>query len=212
MKKALAVAVLTLVSVASHGSTIFSDDFDANVFAGNPFGYNMTPVGWSVTNGTVDVIPANQSAYYGCSSTCIDLDGTSGDAGILSKALGLTAGVTYTASFELAGNHRGQPTPSANPNWAFDTGTITFGTQSLNYSLPAFAGFSFYQLAFTPAVSGIYSLNFSNHGGDNVGAMLDNVSVNAVSSVPEPETYALLLVGLGLMCSVVRRRKAQQAV
>ena len=33
----------------------------------------------------------------------------------------------------------------------------------------------------------------------------------SVSSVPEPETYALMLAGLGLMGAVARRRKAKQA-
>jgi hypothetical protein len=42
-------------------------------------------------------------------------------------------------------------------------------------------------------------------GGDNVGALLDNVSVSAV---PEPEIYAMLLAGLGLMGVMSRRRKS----
>ncbi|MEG1329583.1 MAG: FxDxF family PEP-CTERM protein, partial [Janthinobacterium sp.] len=37
------------------------------------------------------------------------------------------------------------------------------------------------------------------------GAVIDNVSVMA--AVPEPETYAMLLAGLGLM-GFLRRRKA----
>lgn len=36
---------------------------------------------------------------------------------------------------------------------------------------------------------------------------LDNVSVVAVSAVPEPETYAMLLAGLGLIVFMARRRK-----
>lgn len=31
------------------------------------------------------------------------------------------------------------------------------------------------------------------------------------TAVPEPETYALMLAGLGLMGAVVRRRKSKQA-
>jgi hypothetical protein len=34
------------------------------------------------------------------------------------------------------------------------------------------------------------------------------MSIKEVSAVPEPETYAMLLAGLGLMGAVVRRRKA----
>ncbi len=43
---------------------------------------------------------------------------------------------------------------------------------------------------------------------DSLGTSLDNVSVTAV---PEAETYAMMLAGLGLMGSIVRRRKAKNA-
>jgi hypothetical protein len=33
----------------------------------------------------------------------------------------------------------------------------------------------------------------------------------AVTAVPEPETYALMLAGLGLIGGIARRRKAKQA-
>lgn len=38
-----------------------------------------------------------------------------------------------------------------------------------------------------------------------------SVNVAAVSAVPEPESYAMLLVGLGLMGAIVKRRRARQA-
>jgi len=41
---------------------------------------------------------------------------------------------------------------------------------------------------------------------DSYGSSLDNVSLTA--AVPEPETYAMLLAGLGLVGVVARRRKA----
>ncbi|MES2949588.1 MAG: PEP-CTERM sorting domain-containing protein [Pseudomonadota bacterium] len=37
------------------------------------------------------------------------------------------------------------------------------------------------------------------------------LTINAVSAVPEPESYAMLLAGLGLMGAVARRRKSKQA-
>jgi hypothetical protein len=43
---------------------------------------------------------------------------------------------------------------------------------------------------------------------DSYGASLDNVVVTAV---PEPETYAMMLAGLGLMGTIVRRRKSKAA-
>jgi PEP-CTERM motif len=52
---------------------------------------------------------------------------------------------------------------------------------------------------------GVTRLSFYALGrADTYGGSLDNV---VVTSVPEPETYAMLLAGLGLMGAVARRRK-----
>ena len=44
-------------------------------------------------------------------------------------------------------------------------------------------------------------------GGDYVSDMNNGHYAMAVSSVPEPETYAMLLAGLGLVSLVARKRK-----
>jgi choice-of-anchor C domain-containing protein len=44
----------------------------------------------------------------------------------------------------------------------------------------------------------------SNNNGTNAGVLLDDVSVNAV---PEPASWALMIMGFGLVGSAVRRRK-----
>jgi len=59
-------------------------------------------------------------------------------------------------------------------------------------------------LNFTPAGDALYQFGFQDNSSDNVGALLDNVSISAV---PEPETYAMLLVGLGLIGFSGRRNK-----
>ena len=41
------------------------------------------------------------------------------------------------------------------------------------------------------------------------GLQLDNVSVTAVTPVPEPESYALMLAGLGVLGFMGRRRNAR---
>ena len=194
MKKTLAIAALVAFCSASQAGVIFSDNFDAN-----SYGLNAVPTGWTVTNGTVDIIgPAFHNLCGAGYGKCIDLDGSSMDAGILSTSLNLTAGVQYTATFELAGNQRdGADTGSVS------FGGLSFGSQSLAFALNATDAFSTYQLVFTPGASGAYSLSFSNAGGDNIGALLDNVSVSAV---PEPETLAMLLAGLGLVGAVARRK------
>lgn len=66
--------------------------------------------------------------------------------------------------------------------------------------------------------TGLNSVSFSSLGGTPHGGYsgagahfaMDNLTVN-VAAVPEPETFAMLLAGLGLMGAVARRRKAQKA-
>jgi hypothetical protein len=53
----------------------------------------------------------------------------------------------------------------------------------------------------------------NKNGGENGGGCQSNcegenlVRESSVPAVPEPETYALMLAGLGLVCFVARRRK-----
>ncbi len=56
-------------------------------------------------------------------------------------------------------------------------------------------------------LNGATALTFAAVGvSDSYGASLDNVSVTAV---PEAETYAMMLAGLGMIGTIVRRRKAK---
>lgn len=54
-----------------------------------------------------------------------------------------------------------------------------------------------------------------NVGGVNVGTYgyfnIDTLTLNAVNAVPEPETYAMLLAGLGLLGLTARRRTLKAA-
>lgn len=60
-----------------------------------------------------------------------------------------------------------------------------------------------------PLISTYAHAPFSNIGADNssgIGAW----TLKSVSAVPEPETYPMMLAGLGLMGAIARRRKAKQ--
>jgi hypothetical protein len=57
--------------------------------------------------------------------------------------------------------------------------------------------------------------NARNYQAGNFG-LLDGIGDNATgfglaAAVPEPETYAMMLAGLGLMGAIIRRRKSKQA-
>jgi len=86
-----------------------------------------------------------------------------------------------------------------------------FGTQSLVLTaLPASAPYQTYTIPFTPSASGTYDLSFANAGGDNIGALLDNVVITSgtVSAVPEPSMLALMVAGCAGLRLRARRRAA----
>lgn len=199
LKSALIVAaVASAFSVSAQAQTVFSDNFDIY----SPLATNWPPQGgWTVANGTVDLIgPPNFYDFLPGNGNYIDLDGSTNASGLFSHDVILNGGTTYTLSFDLAGSQRGSSTST-------ESVTVTFGDTVGLYSPLTFDPFTIRTLNFTPGSSGTYSFSFQNRGGDNIGALLDNVTVIAV---PEPESYAMIMAGLGLMGFIVRRRKNGQ--
>ena len=188
-------AVLALAQPAAAG-LIFFDDFEA---AGNqPPALNTAPAGWTVANGTVDMVGTGGGGFgHLCAGspspgTCVDLDGSTNDAGILTKDFALGP-AQYEISFWYRGNAR----------FGSDSFTVGFGTASYSFvSVPSSLGWTqFSFLVSVPAAQNL-TLSFSNGGGDNIGILIDNVSIEAV---PEPGT--LLLIGTGLTGLALRRRR-----
>jgi Protein of unknown function (DUF642)/PEP-CTERM motif len=185
----LLFAASLLAAGAAQATVVFADNFDAN----SP-GLNANPKGWTLNAGTVDIIGTNFIDLLPSNGFYIDLDGSTGQAGTISQSLLLTGGVLHTLSFELAGNQR---------DTNRDLVTVHFGDIRGMYSLSQSAGFTSYSLSFTPAITGNYSVSFTGAGNDNIGMLLDNVSVTAV---PEPQTYALMALGLLAIGATARRR------
>ena len=186
-------ASLMLACAGAHGATVFSDNFESDVAALNK---TVFLGGWTVANGSVDLV--ENFVFPG---KIVDLDGSSGDAGVFTKMLALTAGSSYTASFALAGSQRGTT----------ETVAVNFGSASANFTLASSDAFAVRSLNFTPSASGNFALSFANAGGDNVGILLDNVSVD-VAAIPEPETYALMLAGLVVVGGLVQRRRRRSGL
>jgi len=53
-------------------------------------------------------------------------------------------------------------------------------------------------------------VRFLDAGGFKIGSLLSDDLVASASPIPEPETYALMLAGLGLLGFTLRRRKQQE--
>lgn len=208
--KSLAAVVglgLVTLTLPAQAAPIFYDDFNSNLPSA-PNATNVVPDGWTVTAGTgsVDLLRADNVWGIKCAddtSGCVDLDGTTGQAGLLSNGnFALQAGQQYQLTAMVSGNQR-----NSNPDSLFfgllnaSNSSILASNIVLNVTGSTFSTVS---LLFTATSNVSARIFFQATGGDNVGPILDNVSLAAV---PLPPAGWLLLSGLiGLVA--VRRRGA----
>jgi len=215
----LIASCAALLPCLAQAATVFSDNFNADAPTSlgltslpSTAGTNTVGGTWTVTNtGTVDIVntPDYGITCAGASGACIDLNGTNGNNGTgpgqLQLAMNLAANTTYTATFDLSGNQRNFGTDNVLVT-AGSGGTVTssltvgplapsdpFTTQTLTFTTGGTAGT--YDLVFLDT-------NTADNNG-NIGALLDNVTVN---SVPLPAAAWLLLSGLAGMGLMARRR------
>ncbi len=111
----------------------------------------------------------------------------------IAQTVALTAG-SYSLSFMALGTG------------VMNLGTLTYAPNTLTpvlYSALNSANWSLYSFTVNVNAPSDYRLSFSTSSSLSV----DNVSISAVTAVPEPETYAMMLAGLGAIGFLSRRRK-----
>ncbi len=193
MRSVMAMILSIALTSSASAAPIFFDNFDAS---GPPTVNWNGGTDWNVTSGSVDLIGNGFFDFLPGNGLYVDLDGTTNSAGLFSTNM-LFAPGSYIVTFSLAGSQRGSS----------ETVTVSLGDWSTTISnIPSNQPFTVYTFTITTTTTG--PLSFQNAGGDNVGALLDNVSV---SFVPEP--ISLVIFG-GLMVgglAAVRRRKAVSA-
>ena len=155
---------------------------------------------WNVTDGTVDLIGNGFFDFFPSNGLYVDLDGSTSNAGIFTTKNSFTFnnGTNYQLSFDLAGSQRGS-TETVN----ITLGSLIIDSKTLSSSDP-FTTFTYF---FTGDGSSA-ALSFSNLGADNLGAILDNVTLDVVQGVPEPGTF--LLIGCGLISLAWFRRNLRK--
>lgn len=198
------------LSLPSQSATLFSDNFNAD--SGSTVLNFDSLFNWTVSEGTVDYI---RGGAYGITCLggvggCLDMDGSSNNAGrITSKdTFTLLPGVTYWLEAQVSGNQRGGAADSlifGLLDSADDTALVNVTIASINSGDP----FSLLGAGFTTGGSTVEVRFFiEGVGGDNLGAILDNVTFrDSVNVVPLPAALPLFLSGLAGLGFVARRRK-----
>jgi PEP-CTERM motif len=206
-----ALSAALLFSMPAAATTIFFDNFDSEPGSGDgasgQSGLNYSGfANWTVSGGTVDLISSGDFATgteiecIGLAGKCVDLDGGTNNAGAMTSVSILLGPGLYDLSFELAGSASSFGQGAAGVPNVVDfsvSGTTLVGQTTRNQGDPySSVGGQFTLLSPTSV-----QIVIANQGGDNFGAMLDDVRLVLV---PEPTTAAL--VGLGLVGLAVRRR------
>lgn len=195
--------------VAANAATVFTDNFD-----GVSSSLNTTPAGWQVVSGTGTVDTIANGGFgitcYGATGGCVDLDGSTSNAGYLrtTSTFGFLAGVDYSLTAYLSGNQRGGSADSL--AFGISDGSGNLCSTAVSGVAPG-APFAQYTCFFTAASNFSGFIFFDHAGGDNIGMILDNVRLESRdngTSVPEPGTLALFGLGLAGLGLSRRRRTA----
>jgi hypothetical protein len=164
----------------------------------------------------------------GGSGACVDLDGTPGPATMeTTNTYSFLAGDVVTLSFDLSQDQRDQnPNPffagflftsptdiaSTSTGGAFGVsppgggGSLTDFVANGTVSDPTF---NTYTVSFTAAANGSFIAEIGTDETGNIGALLDNVSLDVIGAAPEPASWMMMLVGffgLGAMARLAGRK------
>jgi hypothetical protein len=188
-KTLLVAGAIALASQAS-AVVIFSDNFNGENGGNGVLNYAGF-ANWTISDGTVDLIGLGFIDLIPGNGLYVDLDGSTGNAGVMTSiGIAVTPG-DYVLTFLLAGSQRGDTN---------QVGVNIPGFTSDAYTLASNAPFALRTLPFTVGSATTINLVFANSGGDNLGALLDNVQLERrdVAGVPDGGLTAILL-GMGMI-------------
>jgi hypothetical protein len=227
---AATLAAMALGAGAAQANQSFFDNFNnenGGVSADPYTGFTN----FSVLQGSVTL---NQGARCeGGAGGCVGLDGTAlnGAEFEMTNGLSYSAGSLVTLTYDIAGNHHdcsrcgvddeyeagfffSNITETIN-NVIFDGASIgtlvtPSGIELLGDSFPPglFSPYTTHTISFIATDSGTVKAHFRSFSSDGVGPLLDNVGLDVVGGgVPEPASWALMILGFGGAGAALRRRR-----
>ena len=194
-KVALVVAMAAAVPAFASTNLVSNGSFESNSLASGTWGifygnsvkdWNLGPAGLEIRNGIAG------TAQNGLNF--VELDTTKNSH--IFQTITTVAGQMYNLSFWYA--------PRAGVSENSNGIAVSWG-ENQSFTVSGEGSGEWTKISFSVMGSGKDKLQFNAVGkSDSYGGSLDNVSLTA--AVPEPESYAMLLAGLGVMGAVARRR------
>lgn len=177
-------------------------------------GYNIWFGGSPQTNAITQYSPPSTGEHFGASFNALSpdggafvaLDGDSAVQGGISQILtGLDTTKTYTLTFDWAASQLANRSGDITEQFQVSFGGQTFFTPVLFVPSQGFSTWHTATMFFTPtsATQTLSFLSLGTPGNLPPMAVLDGVSL----TVPEPATWAMMLVGFGGIGAMIRRRR-----
>lgn len=193
----LTAVALGVAALGAQAQIVTNGSFEANSRADGTSGAIVWTDAWAHTGAETPTIvnPVGLGGGSGFGEQFAQLvrPGYANYDSEIRQTLSLAAG-SYSLSFMALGNG------------AMNLGSLTYAPNSLTpvlFSVLNSPSWSLYSFTVNVSAPSDYRLAFSTSSSLSV----DNVSVSAVTAVPEPETYAMMLAGLGAIGFLSRRRK-----
>ena len=210
---AAAAAAPLLLALPASAATIVNGSFEDHTCAGAAgsfatiFPGNACITGWDVGPHSVDLVGAYWQAHDGIMS--VDLGGNA--PGSISQTFATVVGGVYTVNYWLSGNPDGGDLAKFGLISAINGTTVASSTfLGIQGSSHANMNYLPWQFTFT-ALEASTTLTFAADTSEGAyGPVLDAVSIT--TAVPEPGTWAMMLLGFGLIGFGLRKRKANDGM